>query len=140
MNELASEETLRCAAAPVHEIPGDELRSPQEGIALCLSVGGYRAMLFHLGALWRLNELGHLSRLARISSVSGGSITAGALAKNWSADLRPRLCVRRHDPPLRAGEGDVCTDIRSRRCDEGAQRWRKQHKEDTEGRASCLQR
>jgi NTE family protein len=41
-------------------------------------------MLFHVGALWRLNELGYLSRLARISSVSGGSITAGVLAKNWA--------------------------------------------------------
>src|SRR5437870_10694486 len=28
--------------------------------ALCLSGGGYRAMLFHLGALWRLNELAYL--------------------------------------------------------------------------------
>jgi NTE family protein len=41
-------------------------------------------MLFHLGALWRLNELGYLPRLARISSVSGGSITARTLAKNWA--------------------------------------------------------
>ncbi|MDQ3707291.1 MAG: patatin-like phospholipase family protein [Chloroflexota bacterium] len=56
---------------------------PGPGIALCLSGGGYRAMLFHLGALWRLNELGYLERLSRISSVSGGSITAGALALAW---------------------------------------------------------
>jgi NTE family protein len=41
-------------------------------------------MLFHLGALWRLNELGQLRRVARISSVSGGSITAGVLAVAWS--------------------------------------------------------
>jgi hypothetical protein len=34
-------------------------------------------MLFHLGALWRLNEVGLLRGLVRISSVSGGSITAG---------------------------------------------------------------
>lgn len=40
-------------------------------------------MLFHLGALWRLNELGFLGKLGRISSVSGGSITAGVLAANW---------------------------------------------------------
>ena len=40
-------------------------------------------MLFHLGALWRLNELGYLPKLARISSVSGGSITAGVLGMNW---------------------------------------------------------
>lgn len=52
--------------------------------ALCLSGGGYRAMLFHVGTLWRLNELGYLSRLDRISSVSGGSITAGVLAAGWA--------------------------------------------------------
>ena len=52
--------------------------------ALCLSGGGYRAMLFHAGALWRLNELGWLPKLDRISSVSGGSIAAGVLAKHWN--------------------------------------------------------
>ena len=46
--------------------------------------GGYRAMVFHLGALWRLNEAGLLGRLDRISSVSGGSITAGILARRWN--------------------------------------------------------
>ena len=43
-------------------------------------------MLFHLGTLWRLNELGFLGRIDRVSSVSGGSITAGALGLGW-----PRL-------------------------------------------------
>src|SRR5689334_15478660 len=61
----------------------DDLRSPAEGTALCLSGGGYRAMLFHVGSLWRLNEMGFLPRLARISSVSGGSITAGVLGLKW---------------------------------------------------------
>jgi NTE family protein len=55
----------------------------EEGMALCLSGGGYRAMLFHAGVLWRLNEIGMLPKLNRISSVSGGSITAGVLALNW---------------------------------------------------------
>jgi NTE family protein len=41
-------------------------------------------MLFHLGALWRLNEFGYLKKLARISSVSGGSITTGILGLKWS--------------------------------------------------------
>jgi NTE family protein len=49
-----------------------------------MSGGGYRAMLFHAGTLWRLNELGLLPRLTRISSVSGGSITAGLLGLRWS--------------------------------------------------------
>jgi NTE family protein len=41
-------------------------------------------MLFHLGGLWRLNEAGYLPRIDRISSVSGGSITAGVLGRRWS--------------------------------------------------------
>jgi NTE family protein len=41
-------------------------------------------MLFHLGAIWRLNEVGYLPRLSRVSSVSGGSIIAAALGKNWT--------------------------------------------------------
>jgi NTE family protein len=53
-------------------------------IGLCLSGGGYRAMLFHTGALWRLNELGWLPRLDVVSSVSGGSIAAGVLAHGWA--------------------------------------------------------
>lgn len=62
----------------------DDASSPLDGIALCLSGGGYRAMLFHLGALWRLNELTYLGKLSRVSSVSGGSITAGVLGLNWN--------------------------------------------------------
>lgn len=56
----------------------------EEGIGLCLSGGGFRATLFHLGVLLRLNELGLLrDRIACISSVSGGSITAGYLGLKW---------------------------------------------------------
>src|SRR6188472_3517952 len=57
---------------------------PRDGMALCLSGGGYRAMLFHLGALWRLNEAGYLAKLNWVSSVSGGSITAGVLGAAWN--------------------------------------------------------
>lgn len=60
-----------------------EDRRTKDGIALCLSGGGYRAMLFHLGGIIRLNELGELRGLARVSSVSGGSITAGMLGLAW---------------------------------------------------------
>jgi len=58
-------------------------RAPRPGIALALSGGGFRATLFHLGALWRLNELGYLTKLDRITSVSGGSIVNGILATGW---------------------------------------------------------
>lgn len=57
-----------------------ESASKRSGLALCLSGGGYRAILFHLGALRRLNELNILSRVNTITSVSGGSIIAGFLA------------------------------------------------------------
>ena len=71
------------STAPVHGTPFDK-DQPQHGIALSLSGGGYRAMLFHLGSVWRLNEIGLLEKLARVSSVSGGSIMAGVLAAYWS--------------------------------------------------------
>jgi hypothetical protein len=49
---------------PVRFIETDDpLALPRPGVALCLSGGGYRAMLFHLGALWRLNEVGLLKSL-----------------------------------------------------------------------------
>lgn len=73
---------------PVRLLPQDLQRQPEDGIGLCLSGGGYRAMLFHVGALWRLFETGILFQLSRISSVSGGSITAGALGLHW-AKLQP---------------------------------------------------
>jgi NTE family protein len=84
----------------------DDPRQPEPGIALCLSGGGYRAMVFHLGALWRLNELGYLARLSRISSVSGGSITAGFLGEVVGARRRQRHLIRlrpRGSAPIRAG-------------------------------------
>ena len=46
---------------------------------LAMSGGGYRATLFHLGALRRLNEIGWLKRIDRITSVSGGSLLLGFL-------------------------------------------------------------
>jgi NTE family protein len=73
------------SGSPVEHIATDTPgREPEKGMALCLSGSGYRAMLFHAGALWRLYELGLLDRLDRISSVSGGSIAAGVLALNWT--------------------------------------------------------
>lgn len=60
------------------------LDQPDCDVGLALSGGGYRAMLFHLGALMRLNEAGWLPRLDRIASVSGGSITAARLGLVWN--------------------------------------------------------
>lgn len=61
-------------------------------IALCLSGGGYRAALFHLGALRRLNELGILPHIGTIASVSGGSILSAHLAtqlRPWPQSVAP---------------------------------------------------
>ena len=57
---------------------------PRSGIALSLSGGGFRATLYHAGAVLRLNELGLLRRINRFVGVSGGAITLGCLAMNWS--------------------------------------------------------
>src|SRR6266508_165351 len=66
------------STSPVRVIPSDASQpGPQPGGGLCLSGGGYRAMVFHAGVLWRLNQAGYVRKLDRISSVSGGSITAG---------------------------------------------------------------
>jgi NTE family protein len=76
---------MKMMAGPTPDLGPEFLRGDKlsEGIALSLSGGGYRATLFHLGAILRLNELGLLPQLDRISSVSGGSITTGALAIGW---------------------------------------------------------
>lgn len=77
--------TQESALAPVDLVsPGPAQTQLEPGTALCLSGGGYRAMVFHVGVLWRLYEAGMLKDLKRISSVSGGSITAGVLALKWS--------------------------------------------------------
>ncbi|WP_174298004.1 patatin-like phospholipase family protein [Sphingomonas bacterium] len=68
---------------------GDGARAPDDAIGIALSGGGYRAMLFHAGAIVRLYETGLLGRAARISSVSGGSITSAKLALEW-----PRVTSR----------------------------------------------
>ena len=75
------------AASPVSEfdeiVESETLAQPADKIGLCLSGGGYRAMLFHVGAICRLNEARLLPRLGRVSSVSGGSITAAVLGTHW---------------------------------------------------------
>ena len=69
-----------------HQRPGVDLGKPVEvpwadrhGTGLCLSGGGFRAAMFHLGSTRRLDELGILGRLRTVSGVSGGSIIANLL-------------------------------------------------------------
>ena len=56
----------------------------KSGAALCLSGGGYRALLFHLGGLWRLNELGWLPKIKHVVGVSGGAVAAAWLGLKWN--------------------------------------------------------
>ncbi|QDM16551.1 patatin-like phospholipase family protein [Tardiphaga sp. vice278] len=75
------------ANSPVRAIPGEAKKLLDPLPALSLSGGGYRAMVFHIGALWRLYETGMLAPsggITRISSVSGGSITAAFLGLVWN--------------------------------------------------------
>jgi NTE family protein len=69
-------------AGPVRPGPDDTVKL-EPGVGLCLSGGGFRAMLFHVGVLKRLNLAGRLQLLDRVSSVSGGSITAALLGLRW---------------------------------------------------------
>lgn len=59
----------------------DESEARPTAVALCLSGGGFRSALFHLGALRRLKELRLLRDVALLSSVSGGSILAAFFAE-----------------------------------------------------------
>ena len=58
---------------------GSERNLETTNFALAISGGGYRATLFHLGALRRLNEIGWLNRIDRLTAVSGGSLLVGFL-------------------------------------------------------------
>ena len=84
---------------PVERIAIDPKEYEPKGVALCLSGGGYRAMLFHAGAVWRLCEMGILNEIDRVSSVSGGSITAAVLGMNWDK-LNPSNFERLVAKPL----------------------------------------
>ncbi|HYE63533.1 MAG TPA: patatin-like phospholipase family protein [Phycisphaerales bacterium] len=73
-------------AVPTWTPPGrdpEESGGPEDGVAVCMSGGGYRAMVFHVGMLWRLNDAGILKDVQRFSCVSGGSITGAVLGLHW---------------------------------------------------------
>jgi NTE family protein len=81
VSESAQGIPLETAAAALPDFLGGQ--KLEDGIGFCLSGGGFRAMLFHVGAFVRMNELGLLAKLDRVASVSGGSLAAGALAVAW---------------------------------------------------------
>ena len=83
MAEADQPSSVALSTEPVRWLPTDDREEKPRGVGLSLSGGGYRAMLFHLGALWRLNDAAVLPTIDRVSSVSGGSITAAALGRAW---------------------------------------------------------
>lgn len=63
-------------------VPTEQVTAPvRNDIALCLSGGGYRAALFHLGVMRCLHDMGILQTVRTVSSVSGGSIISAFIAK-----------------------------------------------------------
>jgi NTE family protein len=76
--------------SPKHflEATAEEIRRYRErrdnDLALCLSGGGVRAMLFHLGVIERLWERGILQEVKYLGTVSGGSIIGAWLALHWT--------------------------------------------------------
>lgn len=69
----------------------DTLKSPRIGLAL--SGGGFRASIFHLGVIRRLEELGIMKYVHTISAVSGGSI----IAAYYVIEMEKRLRQRREE-------------------------------------------
>ncbi len=65
-------------------------RHPALRIGLALSGGGFRAALFHLGVIRRLEELGVMKYVQTISAVSGGAIIAAYYATEMEKRLRGR--------------------------------------------------
>jgi predicted acylesterase/phospholipase RssA len=62
-------------------------------IGLALSGGGFRASIFHLGVIRRLEELGVMKNISVISAVSGGSIIAAYYVIEMERRLREKLVL-----------------------------------------------
>jgi predicted acylesterase/phospholipase RssA len=69
-------------------------------IGLALSGGGFRASLFHLGVIRRLEELGIMEDISIVSAVSGGSIIAAFYLSEMEKQLRES---RLYGQPLQDG-------------------------------------
>jgi NTE family protein len=86
-------------------LPKDE----RKGIGLALSGGGFRASLFHLGALRRLNELGLLTKIDTFTSASGGSVTNAQLARHR---LEHPEAWREPGRPIERFDGEIAEPLR----------------------------
>ena len=71
----------------------DPIQPGHRPLGVALSGGGLRAALAGLGALRLLADVGRLGDIRHLTSVSGGSITAGLVAVRWD-DLRASAFTR----------------------------------------------
>jgi NTE family protein len=78
--------------AQTREKPEYDETSRQK-IGLALSGGGFRASIFHLGVIRRLEELGIMKDVSVISTVSGGSI----IGAYYVCEMEKRLRTRRKE-------------------------------------------
>lgn len=98
-----ADERESTSAAPVVELPADAGKPLKQGIAICLSGGGYRAMLFHVGVLWRLAEAGYLGPGPHEAKFKDGTNQAiGNLERISSIERRGHLSPRLYSSPLAA--------------------------------------
>lgn len=89
MSAVSERKRIRQGVAAVGRLGGLSPVDADRGErALWLAGDGYRAALFHLGALTRLNELGLLAQVSTVGAVSGGSILAALLATKVPWPLR----------------------------------------------------
>lgn len=88
-------------------------------LGIALSGGGFRATLFGLGSLWRLNDAGLLGKLDRVTSVSGGSIIAAVLGHRWNELKFHNGCAQNFYDLIAEPISNIC----SRTIDERAILW-----------------
>lgn len=95
-------ETASNVEGPVRQLATQEdaeRKGPEPGIGLCLSGGGYRAMVFHIGVLWRLHELGILAKIDRFSKPYMGDYRVG-LVRNPTASIAEAVAASSAFPPV----------------------------------------
>ena len=82
----------------MNDTSNDEAPLKPARIGLALSGGGFRASIFHLGVIRRLEELGIMKHVHTISAVSGGSIIAAYYVIEMEKRLRRRRKELADDP------------------------------------------
>lgn len=97
----ATHQAVRARPADPQKVKAAEagIENRQFRKALCLSGGGYRAMLFNGGALLAIEQMGELGQIDTITSVSGGSFLNGRLAVAWPQlrrESRVRMLLEEH--------------------------------------------